>query len=149
MRVALAGSPPNCFLSLMGDFFGYQDSVPTPSDLAAPPTKSTPSTEPAQACSLPTAMHPQDPSAYQTLPDIGSGPEYAAPSKGPQPTLPTPYQAGAKGVKPGTNQKCLSRTGLSEEFQPVSVEGEDLYKCPFPNCDFTPRQNIDTVACHI
>ena len=96
----------------MGDFFGYQDSVPTPSDLAAPPTKSTPSTEPTQAPSLPAAMHPKDPSAYQTLPDIGSGPEYAAPSKGPQPTLPTPYQAGAKGVKPGTNQKRWSRTGL-------------------------------------
>ena len=143
MRVALAGSPHNCFLSIMGDFFGYQDSVPMPSDLAAP------STEPTQVPSLPAAMRPKDPSAYQTLPDIGSGPEYAAPSKGLQPTLPIPYQAGAKGVKPGTNQKHWSQTGLSAEFQPVSVEGEDLYKCPFPDCNFTPCQNIDTVACHI
>ena len=86
----------------MGDFFGYQDSVPTPSDLTAPPP------EPASATTLPAALHPKDPAAYQTLPDIGSGPEYAGPTKGPQPTLPTPYQAAAKGVKPGINQKRWS-----------------------------------------
>ena len=143
MQVALAGSPPNCFLSLMGDFFGYQDSVPTPSDLAAPPS------EPAPATTLSAAIHPQDPAAYQTLPDIGSRPNYVHPAKGPQPTLPTLYQANDKGVKPGINQKRWSRTRLSAEFQPVSVEGEDLYKRPFPECNFTPCQNIDMVACHI
>ena len=127
----------------MGDFFGYQDSVPTPSDLAAPPSLPVPAT------TLSAAIHPTDPAAYQTFPNIGSGLEYAGPSKGPQLTLPTPYQVGAKGVKPGTNQKRWSRMGLSLEFQPVSVEGEDLYKCPFLECNFTPHQNIDTVACHI
>ena len=145
MRVALAGSPPNCFLSLMGDFFGYQDSVPTPSDLA--PTSSGPTPAPT---SLPSMIRPKDPAAYQTLPNLGSGPEYAtSPSKGPQPALPTPYQSGAKGVKPGTNQKHWSRTGPTAEFHPVSVEGEDLYKCPFTECNFTPHQNLDTVATHI
>ena len=84
--VALVGSPSNCFLSLMGDFFGYQDLVPTPSDLTAP----------APATTLPAALRPKDPAAYQTLPDIGGRPEYAGPTKGPQPTLPTPYQAGAR-----------------------------------------------------
>ena len=126
----------------MGDFFRYQDSVPTPSDLAAPPS------EPAPATTLSMAIHPKDPAGYQTLPDIGSGSEYVGPTKGPQPTLPTPYQAGAKGVKPGINQKHWSRMGLSVEFQPVSIEG-DLYKCPFPECNFTPCQDIDTVACDI
>ena len=127
----------------MGDFFGYQDSVPTPSDLTAPPS------DPALDTTLPAALCPKDPAAYQTLPDIGSRPEYAGPTKGPQSTLPTPYQAGAKGVKPGINQKCWSRMGLSVEFQSVSIKGEDLYKCPFPECKFNPRQNINTVACHI
>ena len=54
-----------------------------------------------------------------------------------------------KGVKPGANQKCWSSTSLTAEFQPVSEEGEDLYKCPFPNCDFIPHQNIDTIASYI
>ena len=127
----------------MGDFFGYQDSVPTHSDLTAAPP------EPILATSLPSAIRPKDPSAYQTLPDIESGPEYVSPSKGPLLALPTPYQAGAKGVKPSTNQKHWSHTVLAAEFHLVSVEGEDLYKCPFLNCNFTPRQNIDTVAAHI
>ena len=56
--------PPNCFLSLMGDLFGYHESVPTPSNLAAAPTESAPAT------SLPATLRPKDPSAYQTLPDI-------------------------------------------------------------------------------
>ena len=143
MRVALAGSPPNCFLSLMGDFFGYWE----PSD-AAPSDSAAVSKEQAPA-GLSSSMRPKDPLAYQTIPNLGSGPEFAGPSKGPQHTLPSPYQAGAKGVKPGVNQKKWSRTGLTAEFQPLSIEGEDLYKCPFPNCDFTPHQNIDTVAAHI
>ena len=100
MRVALAGSLPNCFLSLMGDLFGYcEDTTTTPQDAAAT-TK-----EPAPTIGLSASLCPSDPLAYQTIPDIGSGPEYAGPSKGPQPTLPSPYQAGTKRVKPSTNQK--------------------------------------------
>ena len=108
----------------MGDFFGYH--------------------EPS---ALPTSLCPKDPSAYR--PDMGSGPEYASPTKGPQPALSSPYQAGTKGVKPVTNQKRWLHTGLTAEFQLVSIEGEDLYKCPFPNCNFTPCRNIDTVVAHI
>ena len=106
MRVALVGSPPNCFLSLMGDLFGYQDSVPTPSDLTAPPS------EPAPATTLPAALRPKDPAAYQTLADIRSGPEYAGPTKGPQPTLPTPYQAGVSTRSVGPKQSCLPSFNL-------------------------------------
>ena len=126
MRVALAGSPPYCFLSLMGDFFGYQDSVPTPSDLAAAPT------EPVPAPTLPAAMHPKDPSAYQTLPDIGSGPEYAGPSKGPQPSLATPYQAGAKGVKPGDQSEALVSNGTVSRISASFSGGEGSIQMPLP-----------------
>ena len=37
--------------------------------------------------------------------------------------------------------------GLAKEFNPKFEN--DVYHCPFPHCDYTPRQNIDSVCTHI
>ena len=147
IRVALAGSPPNCFYSLLTDLFGY------PSDLTAPassmaPSASASTSAPSPAPPKPTALGllPTDPALYKTIPDIGSGSE-APGSRSLRPSLPTPYTSGAKAILPSSDNKRWSRTGLASEYEPISEN--ELYKCPFGNCDYQPRQNLDSVCTHV
>ena len=58
------------------------------------PTASTLSAPQSTSSVVPLSMWPQDPSAYVTLPDIGSHTETAGTTHGPQHSLSTPYQAG-------------------------------------------------------
>ena len=37
--------------------------------------------------------------------------------------------------------------GLALEYEPISEN--KLYKCPFTNCDYQPRQNLDSVCTHV
>ena len=148
VRVALAGSPPNCSYSLLTDLFGY------PCDLTAPVSSSTvPST--IASTSAPTAappkpptsgLLPMDPALYKTIPDIGSGSE-APGSKSICPSLPNPYISGANAILPSLDDKRWSHTGLASEYEPISEN--ELYKCPFTNCDYQPRQNLDSVCTHV
>ena len=147
IRVALAGSPPNCFYSLLMDLFCY------PSDLIAPasstaPSASTSASAPPPAPPKPTAsgLLPTDLALYKTIPDIGSGSE-APGSRSLRSSLPTAYISGAKAIFPSSDNKRWSRTGLASEYEPISVN--ELYKCPFGNCDYQPRQNLDSVCTHI
>ena len=52
IRVALAGSPPNCFYSLLTDLFGY------PSDPTAPASSTAPSTSASASASAPQTAPP-------------------------------------------------------------------------------------------
>ena len=135
IRVALVGSPPNCFYSLMEDIFGYKEVQ-----------QGTPSLSTPQATPLATAPLPTDPKAFLMTPDISSGSE-AVGTRGPRASLPNPYATGARTIQPGSDQKRWSQTGLAKEFNPKFEDG--IYHCPFPHCDYTPRQNIDSVCTHI
>ena len=135
IRVAPAGSPPNCFYSLLEDIFGYKEVQ-----------QGTPSLSTPQATPLATAPLPTDPKAFLTTPDIGSGSETFG-TCGPWASLPNPYAAGACTIWPGSDQKRWSRTGLAKEFNPKF--DDDVYHCPFPCCDYTPRQIIDSMCTHI
>ena len=96
IRVALAGSPPNCFYSLMEDIFGYKEVQ------QGTPSSSTPQTTP-----LATAPIPTDPKAFLMTPDIGSGSETVG-TRGPWAFLPNPYTAGAHAIQPCSDQKRWS-----------------------------------------
>ena len=142
VRVALAGSPPNCFYSLMMDLFGYPAGPdPQPSTLAS-------TTAPAPSSSIPPVapLLPTDPSLYKTIPDFGSGSEAPGP-KGTRPALPSPYVSGAKAILPASDNRQWSCTSLASEYEPSIVN--DLYKCPFESCDYQPRQNLDSVCTHV
>ena len=118
IRVALVGSPPNCFYSLMEDIFGYkyvQQGTPSSTQQPVPSTSGN----------LPT-----DPQAFLTTPDISSGSETIG-ARGPQSSLPNPYAAGARAIRPGSDQKRWSCTGLAKEFN-LKFE-DDIYHCPSPN----------------
>ena len=142
VRVALAGSPPNCFYSLLTDLFGNPSTPdPQPSTLAPTATALTASTAP-----LATLLLPTNPAMYKTLPDFGSGSEAPGP-KGARPALPNPYVSGAKAVLPSSGSRRWSCKGLASEDEP-SIEN-DLYKCPFENCDYQPHQNLDSVCTHV
>ena len=149
VRVALAGSPPNCFYSLLTDLFGYPSEVTAPVSATAPSagasaSASAPPTAPPK--SMTSGLLPTDPSLYKTIPDIGSGSE-APGSRSLRPSLPNPYISGAKAILPSSDNKRWSRTGLASEYEPISVN--ELYKCPFTNCDYQPRQNLDSVCTHV
>ena len=142
VRVALAGSPPNCFYSLLTDLFGYPSTPdPQPSTSAPTATALTASTAP-----LATPLLPIDCAMYKTLLDFGSGSEAPGP-KGTRPALPNPYVSGAKAVLPSSDSHRWSHTGLASEYEP-SIEN-DLYKCPFEHCDYQPHQNLDSVSTHV
>ena len=83
IRVALTGSPPNCFYSLMEDIFGYKDVQ------QGTPSSSTQQPVPSTAGNLPL-----DPQAFLTIPDTGSGSETIG-AHGPRPSLPNPW--GSEG----------------------------------------------------
>ena len=140
VRVALAGSPPNCFYSLLTDLFGYP-SAPDPQPSTSAPT----ATALVTASTIPpiTPLLPTDPSMYKTF---GSRSEAPGP-KGTWPALPNPYVSGAKAVFPSSDNCIWSHTGLASEYEP-SIEN-DLYKCPFENCDYQPHQNLDSVCTHV
>ena len=148
IRVAMAGSPPNCFHALMEDIFGYkevEESVVTSSGTAvatplAPPASVTPVNV------IASALLPKNPVAYQTTPSGGSGSEVSSGPKGPNATG-TPYSSCAKCILPSSDQRRWSRTGLADEYNPILTD--EVYRCPFPQCLFQPRQNIDTVCAHI
>ena len=70
-------------------------------------------------------------------------------NEGPNGSLPSAEASKAIGFKPSTDQRRWSRTGLALEYQPRKMEGEENYSCPFPLCDFTPRQKFDAVVTHI
>ena len=142
VRLALAGSPPNCFYSLLMDLFGYPSTPdPQPSTLAPTATAPTASTAPPATPLLPT-----NPAMYKTLLDFGSRSEVPGP-KGTQPALPNPYVSEAKAVLPSSDSHRWSRTGLASEYEP-SIEN-DLYKCPFEHCDYQPCQNLNSVCTHV
>ena len=148
IRVAMAGSPPNCFHSLMEDLFGYkevEESVVTSSGATAAPPKAPPVPVPPVNV-IASSLLPKNPAAYQTTPIEGSGLEVTSGPKGPSATG-TPYSTCAKGILPSSDQRRWSRTGLADEYNPVLAD--DVYSCPFPQCPFQPRQNIDTVCAHI
>ena len=143
IRVALAGSPPNCFYSLLTDLFGYP-SAPDPQAQAQAPTTSGP--PPASSIPTPTSLLPSDPSSYKTIPDFGSGSE-APSTKSTRPSLPNPYISGAKVILPSLDNCQWSCTSLASEYEPTIKD--DLYKCPFENYDYQPCQNLDSVCTHI
>ena len=143
VRVALAGSPPNCFYSLLMDLFGYP-SDPQPSTSA--PTATAPALAPASTIPPVAPLLPTDPSLYKMLPDFGSGSEAPGP-KGTRPALPNPYVSRAKAVLPYLDSCRWSRTGLASEYK-TSIEN-NLYKCPFESCDYQPHQNLDSVCTHV
>ena len=119
----------------MEDIFSYKDvQQGTPSSSTQQPVPST------------SGHLPMDPQAFLTTPDIGSGLETIG-ARGPRLPLPNPYAAGARAIRPGSDQKRWSHTGLAKEFN-LKFE-DDLYHCPFPRCDYTPRQNINSVCTHI
>ena len=110
VRVALAGSPPNCFYSLLTDLFGYPSEVTAPASSTAPSASasaSVPPTAPPRPAA--SGLLPTDPALYKTIPDIGSGSE-APGSKSLRPTLPNPYISGAKAILPSSDNKRWSRT---------------------------------------
>ena len=76
VRVALAGSPPNCFYSLLTDLFGYP-SGPDPQPSTFAPTAPAPA--PTSTIPPVTPLLPTDPSLYKMLPDFGSGSEAPGP----------------------------------------------------------------------
>ena len=118
IRVALAGSPPNYFYALMEDIFGYKDTQqPTPSSSTSQPAPMT------------SGLLPMDPAAFLTTPDIRSGSKTTG-ARGPRASLLNPYASGAKAVRPGSDQKRWSCTGLVKEFNPKF--SDDVYHCPFP-----------------
>ena len=92
IRVALAGSLPNCFCSLMEDIFGYRDVQ------QGAPSSSTPQTAPSTSTIL-----PMDPADFLTSPDIASGSETIG-TRGPRPSLPNPYASGAHAIRSGLDQ---------------------------------------------
>ena len=96
VRVALAGSPPNCFYSLLMDLFGYP-SGPDPQPSTSAPT--APAPIPASTIPSVTPLLPTDPSLYKMLHDFGGGSEAPGP-KGTQPALPNPYVSRAKPILP-------------------------------------------------
>ena len=148
MRVALAGSPPNCFISLMCDYFGYKGEEPVASTTSTTPS-GAPSSQPAAGRPfVPTSLVPVDPSTLVDPPEFTSGGEGPSTSGAPAPKeqLLSPYQTCADGVKPSSDPKRWSRTGLATEYLPP--HDDDLYSCPLPQCDYR-RQNIDTVCIHI
>ena len=71
VRVALAGSPPNCFYSLLTDLFGYP-STPDPQPSTSAPTATAPT---ASTATLATPLLLIDPAMYKTVLDFGSGSE--------------------------------------------------------------------------
>ena len=149
VRVALAGSPPNCFYSLLTDLFGYPSDVTAPISTTAPSASASasasgPPTAPPK--SVASGLLPTDPALYKTIPDIGSGSE-APGSRSLRPSLLNPYISGAKAILPSSDNKRWSRTGLASEYEPISVN--ELYKCPFTNCDYQPRQNLDSVCTRV
>ena len=149
MRVALAGSPPNGFISLMCDYFGYKGEEPvasTTSTVPPPTTAAQPTSGTSGRQFVPTSLMPVDPSTFLDPPEFGSGGEGPSGTRGPKEQLLTPYQTCADGVKPSSEQKRWSRTGLAAEYLPP--HDDDLYSCPLPQCNYK-RQNIDTVCIHI
>ena len=142
VRVALVGSPCNCFYSLLTDLFGYPSTLnPQLSTSAPTATALTASTAPPATPLLQTNL-----AMYKTIPDFGSGSEAPGP-KGTRPALPNPYVSWAKAVLPSSDSHRWSCTGLASEYEP-SIEN-DLYKCPFEHCDYKPRQNLDSVCTHV
>ena len=136
LRVALAGSPPNCFMSLMCDYFGYKGEEPVASTTSATPS-GVPVPQPAAGrVFTPTSLVPMDPSKLVDTPEFASGGEGPSTSSVPAPReqLLTPYQTCADGVKPSSDQKRWSRTGLATEYLPPHEN--DLYACPLPQCDY-------------
>ena len=93
-----------------------------------------------------TGLLPTDPALYKTIADIGSGLE-ASGSKNNRPSLPNPYISGAKAILPSSDNKRWSHTDLASEYEPISEN--NLYKCPFTNCNYQPRQNLDSVCTHV
>ena len=74
MRVALAGSPPNCFISLMCDYFGYKGEEPVASTTSTAPS-GVPASQPATGRSFtPTSLVPVDPSTLVILTQWGRRP---------------------------------------------------------------------------
>ena len=149
MRVTLAGSPPNGFISLMCDYFGYKGEEPvasTTSTVPPPTTAAQPTSGTSGRQFVPSSLMPVDPSIFLDPPEFGSGGEGPSGTRGPKEQLLTPYQTCADGVKPSSEQKRWSRTGLAAEYLPP--RDDDLYSCPLPQCNYK-RQNIDTVCIHI
>ena len=74
MRVALAGSPPNGFISLMCDYYGYKGEEPVasttstvpPPTIAAQPTSGTSGRQ-----FVPTSLMPVDPSTFLDPQNLG------------------------------------------------------------------------------
>ena len=143
VRVALVGSPPNCFYSLLTDLFGYP-SAPDPQPSTSAPT----ATALATTSTIPpaTPLLPTNPAMYKTLLNFGSRSEAPGP-KGTRPALPNPYVSRAKAVLSSLDNRRWSHTGLASKYEP-SIEN-DLYKCPFENCDYQPFQNLDSVCTHV
>ena len=73
MKVVLAGSPPNYFISLMCDYFGYKGEEPVASTTNTAPPSAAPSQPVPGAFShkfVPTSLMPVDPSTFLNRPLI-------------------------------------------------------------------------------
>ena len=132
----------------MCDYFGYKGEEPVASSTSGAPPSATPSQQPPGWKFMPTSLVPVDPSTFTDPPEFASGGEgpSSTGAKGPKEQLLSPYQTCADGVKPSSDQKRWSRTGLATEYLPPHED--DLYSCPLPQCHYK-RQNIDTVCIHI
>ena len=156
MQVALTGSPPNCLYSLLKANFGYTSSSTTdkgddpsckrsasPEDGPLHKRPASSVSSPEGSSNIPIQIAPRRKEDYCTLPTFrGSESERA------NGNFPSAEISKAVGFKPCGNPKRWSRTGLANDYEPKRVEGE-IYSCPFPLCNYTPKQKFDAVATHI
>ena len=140
IQMALAGSPPNCLYNLLKANFGYAPSS----------TSSTNDTEPSPGSKRPAPTDYEIPTKIRSK-NLGDQrtPASFKNSENSDGSFPSAEASHAAGFKPSTDQRRWSHTGLAADYQPRKMEGDENYSCPFPLCDFAPRQKFDAVATHI
>ena len=145
MQVTLAGSPPNCLFSLLKTNFGYAQPSATADEEEPPCKRLATSTSTSDGIStVPKHMRPRAKEDYHTLSSF-----HGSESKGTDGNFPSAEVSRVTGFKPCSNPKHWSRTGLANDYEPKQVEDEENYSCPFPLCNYAPKQKFDAVATHI
>ena len=137
ISIALAGTPPNCFHSFMKDNFGY-DVQDTPLQSEAPTEEDT-EVHPATSGTERDLLAPPRQKTRKSAKGLSEG----------EGNYPPPSSTNAVAFKPGRDAKKWTKTGLAMEYLPTKSDGQEEYGCPFPACDFAPRQKLDLVCTHI
>ena len=138
--MALSSSPPNCLYNLLKANFGYAPSSTSSTDDTEPfPGSKRPAPTDSE---IPTKIQFKNSGDWRTPASFKSS-EY---SDG---NFLSAEASNAVAFKPSMDQRHWSRTGLAADYQPCKMEGDENYSCPFPLCNFAPRQKFDAVATHI